>query len=112
MAKTSTDTDTVTDKELDKLRSDNEKLRDQIADAEAERASREQALARQIEAEQLRAENARLQLQLDAAQAQAKAVDASNADLLDTIKESAAPAPVVDTDPDSPVVAANESGKE
>lgn len=59
----------VTDKELDKLRSDNDKLRDQIAAEEAKRVSRDADMAREIEAEQLAAEHARLEAQLNLAKA-------------------------------------------
>ncbi len=59
----------TTDKELDKLRSANDKLRDQIAAEEATRASSDADAAREIEAEQLKAEQARLEAQLNLAKA-------------------------------------------
>lgn len=56
----------VTEKELDKLRSENEKLREQIAAKQSDRAEREAAATRQVEALQLQAENERLKAELAA----------------------------------------------
>lgn len=86
---------TVSDEELDRMRQENLDLQRQISEAEAERVTREQALANSQTAARLRSENQRLQLLL----AQAKGIQ-----------------PVVDAEPQTPVetpapeVAAPEAG--
>ena len=62
----------LTDKDLEQKRERNEKLREQIATAEAKAASTVQDHSREIEAAQLDAETARLEKQLAAAKEAAK----------------------------------------
>lgn len=62
----------VSQEELDKLRSDNEKLRDQVAREEAKAAENDADRQREYEATQLLVENARLEGQLASAQQKSK----------------------------------------
>jgi hypothetical protein len=59
----------VSEEELEQLRSDNEKLRNQIASAETKVAENDADRQREYEATQLLAENARLEAQLASAKA-------------------------------------------
>ena len=59
----------VSEEELEQLRSDNEKLRNQIASAETKVAENDAARQREYEATQLVAENTRLEAQLASAKA-------------------------------------------
>lgn len=63
----------VTDDELQKKRDRNERLREQIAAAEADAATRASEAANEITAKQLDAENARLEARLAQAKEAAKA---------------------------------------
>lgn len=63
---------TVSDEDLAKQQARVEKLRQQVEDAERTRSIREREYANAITMEQLRAEEARLQSQLDAAKADAR----------------------------------------
>lgn len=62
----------VTEKDLEQKRARNERLRTQIADAEAKAASASQEQSRSIEAQQLDAETARLEAKLASAKEAAK----------------------------------------
>jgi hypothetical protein len=78
----------TTDEELTKKGEQVQKLREQVAAAEAQRVSREAEVSNDIAMEQLKAEETRLQAQLDAAKNDSKAssVKAGAASVLDTIK--------------------------
>lgn len=82
----------TTQEELAAKRERVEKLRDQLAAAEAQRVSRESEAQTDIEAAQLDAEEARLQGQLVAAKEAAKvgSVKSGTSGVLDTIKEDKA----------------------
>lgn len=79
----------TTDEELQKKREENEKLRSQIAAAEAKRVQNEQLASNDIVAAQLDAENARLQAELTLAQDGAKksTINEGTADLTATVKD-------------------------
>lgn len=62
----------VSEEELEQLRSDNQKLRDQIAREETKVAENDADRQREYEATQLVAENARLEAQLASAKARSK----------------------------------------
>lgn len=62
----------VSEEELNELRSENEKLREQIAKEEAKEAENNANRQREYEARQLAAENARLEAQLASAKARSK----------------------------------------
>jgi hypothetical protein len=64
--------DAVTDADIEKLRADNDKLRDKIASAYSTQAERQANQQRRIDYTQLQAENAQLQMQLNLAQEAAK----------------------------------------
>lgn len=63
---------TMSEEELEELRSQNEKLREEISSAESEKAEAEAEARRAHEATQLLAENARLKAQLASSKAQAE----------------------------------------
>lgn len=63
----------ITDEDLGKLRDHVQKLREQVANEEAKRTARQAELVNDIQAQQLEAEAARLEAQLQAAKAANKA---------------------------------------
>ena len=94
-----------TDTELQKLRDDNDKLREKIADAESKRSEHEAEINLSIEYTGLLTENARLTGQLASAQEAAKAssVKAGASGVLAVLKNELAQAEVVSKAKPGPV---------
>lgn len=82
----------TTDEELTKKGEQVQKLREQVAAAQDQRVSREAEVSNDIAMAQLKAEETRLQAQLDAVKSDGKAasVNAAAASVLDTIKDDQA----------------------
>jgi len=101
---------TISENDLEQKRQHNEKLRQQIADAEAKAAAQVVQVSNELAAAELDAETARLERQLEAARQTAKVSVAreGSASNLDTVKEDlkaaqAGGTPIgvaVDTNPD------------
>ncbi len=79
----------VTDEDLGKQQAKLEKMREQLADATAAREDRERELARELDMKRLKAEEARLQGELNLAKemAKVKSVRAGSADLVESVEE-------------------------
>lgn len=80
----------TSEEELAKQREKNQRLREQIAEANALRAERESEMSREVEMSQLQAEEARLTAQLDQSKAasSAQSIKAAAATLLGETEES------------------------
>lgn len=81
----------VTDEELDKQRKELEKLREQVAETEAQRTEREQEQSRVLDMANMKAEEERLRAQLAAAREAAKlsSVRSGTAEQIDQAKDDA-----------------------
>ena len=102
-------TSEISEKDLDSIRSKNEKLREQIAEYEQKAADATAQQSRAVEAVQLESETARLERQLELAKAAAKAASKTStegplAQVTETLQAAQAqvgnPVGVVDTTAD------------